>query len=62
MDRWIISDNNYHMWLYNNKFRFSSMYWSAPERKIDHIEGNVFQVAGKTIGFAEQRELEMRLQ
>lgn len=62
MDRWIISDNNYHMWLYNNKFRFASMYWSAPERKIDHIEGNVFQVAGKTIGFAEQRELEMRLQ
>ena len=61
MDMWYFSDNNHKAWLNNNKFRFADMYWRAPERQLDHIDGNVFQVTSKVLAFAEQKELEEKL-
>ena len=60
MDRWFKSDIQYRNWLVNNKFRLAQQYWNAPERRIDALEGNVFQVASRAIGFAEQQELEAK--
>ena len=60
MDRWLRSDIQYRNWLVNNKARFEYQYWNAPERRIDNLEGNVFQITGRSLGFAEQQELEAK--
>lgn len=62
LDNIFKSNYNYHMWLANNEQRFASMYWSAPERQMDHIEGNVFQVAAESLAGAKQKELERKLE
>lgn len=61
IDRTTISGNNYANWLANNRSRFVDMYWKAPERQLDHVEGNVFEVTSRALAFAEQKELEEKL-
>ena len=56
------SDYNYHSWLAGNEVRMSQMYWSAPERQLDHIQGNVFDVTATAIAEAKQKDLERQLQ
>lgn len=48
-------------WLANNRVRTLNMYWAAPERQLDHVEGNVFEVTARTLAFTEQKELEEKL-
>ena len=61
LDRWLNTDANYRNLLNYNRYRFSNQYWSAPERQLDHIEGNVFDVTTKSLAIAEQCELEAKL-
>lgn len=61
IDRWMMSDYNYNMWLNNNRYKFSQYYWSAPERQLDHIDGNVFEVTSSALAYADQIELERKL-
>lgn len=53
---------------YNNEnmkrmlqYRSAQQYMAAPEREIDHIDGNAFQVTARALAFADQKELEAKL-
>ncbi len=62
LDDVIRSDYNYRSWLAGNEVRMSQMYWSAPERQLDHVQGNVFDVTATAIAEAKQKDLERQLQ
>lgn len=61
LEKWFMADRNYNMWLMNNRYKFAQYYWAAPERRIDHISGNVFEVTSSALAYAEQVELERKL-
>ena len=61
MDRWETSNANYHNWMNYNRVRFADQYWKSPERMLDNIEGNVFEVTTRALAYAEQKELEEKL-
>lgn len=48
----------YDYWLQFNRYRAAQYYWQAPERQLDNLEGNVFEITTKALNFAEQKELE----
>lgn len=60
IDKAITEDARYRYWIQMNNYRMAQQYWSAPERQIDHIEGNVFEVTAKALNFAAQKELERK--
>lgn len=61
LDRIINGNIQYNNWLSFNRYRFAELYNRAPEREIDNIEGNVFQVTSTALAVAELKELEAKL-
>lgn len=61
LDRAINASTQYNNWLMYNRYRFAEMYNNAPERKIDNIEGNAFEVTSTALAVAELKELEAKL-
>lgn len=60
MDQWFINDQRYKYYKAMADYRSAIMYLNAPERQVDHCDGNVFTVFAKSLNYTYQKELELR--